>query len=174
MPPKKTNKDANDNKKSTAANQDQASNQVDNQASDVKLNVHTQFIKDLSFENPNAPQSLISGNKPKINLGINVEANALNDNNFEVAIKIKAEALNEDKNVFLLELEYAGLIELHCADASLKQQILMIHCPNLLFPFARAVVANTTRDAGFPPLMMSPVDFSALYANQMQQQAQSN
>jgi preprotein translocase subunit SecB len=137
-----------------------------------QLNVLAQYTKDLSFENPNAPASLApQGQPPQINIQINVTANNLAENEFEVTLSIEGKAENAGKTVFSFELAYAGVFRIVNAPREFLSQLVMIECPRLLFPFAREIVATSVRDGGFPPLMLDPVDFVGLYHQNMQRQA---
>jgi preprotein translocase subunit SecB len=133
------------------------------------LTVHGQYIKDLSFENPRAPQSLIEQKQPQLNLNVNVSTRQFEAKTFEVALTIEASAQTPEKEpLFVLELVYAGTVTLGDVPQEAVGPLLLIETPRLLFPFARAVVANATREAGFPPLNIAPVDFAALYRQQLE------
>ena len=133
------------------------------------LTLHGQYIKDLSFENPRAPQSLIEQKQPQLTLNVNVATRQFEAKTFEVTLTIEASAVTPEKEpLFVLELVYAGTVTL---GGEVPQDaygpLLLIETPRLLFPFARAIVANATREAGFPPLNIAPVDFVALYRQQL-------
>ncbi|MDE2182565.1 MAG: protein-export chaperone SecB [Alphaproteobacteria bacterium] len=136
-----------------------------------RVQVIGQYIKDLSFENPSAPGNLTA--RPQIELGVDLQARQLEREHYEVELKLRISAQSEDnKPVFLLELLYAGLFQLHAIPEEVRQQVLLIEAPHILFPFARRIVADIVRDGGMPPLMIEPIDFAALYrakAMQMQQ-----
>ena len=134
------------------------------------ITINAQFIKDLSFEAPAAPGifSLMQESPPDINVNINVSANPLQDKVFEVIIEFQAECKVKEQVAFILELEYAGVFTLNVPDEHL-QPILLIECPRLLFPFARNILADVSRDGGFPPLMLGPVDFAAMFQAQLQE-----
>ena len=137
----------------------------------MPLTVHGQYIKDLSFENPRAPQSLIEQKQPQLNLNVSVATRQFDPKTFEVALSIEASAQTPEKEpLFMLELIYAGTVSIGEVPQEAFGPLLFIETPRLLFPFARAVVANATREAGFPPLNIAPVDFVALYRNQLAQQ----
>ncbi len=126
--------------------------------------VNAQYIKDFSFENPNAPQSLIPGTKaPDVDVNLNVEARKIQDKTFEVLLAVRAEAKTGEAVNFIVELSYAGIFTLNEIPEEHVQPILMIEGPRLLFPFARELVANITRSGGFPPLLINPIDFAAMY-----------
>ncbi len=137
------------------------------------IQINSQYVKDLSFEVPNAPGIFLTqANKPNINLSIDIDATRLSVNAFEVILKIKADARGEDgKVIFICELSYAGVftIDEKIQDQREIEQLLLIYCPNILFPFARKIIANCTIDGGFPPLMLEPIDFAALYKKRSQQ-----
>ena len=140
------------------------------------LNVLAQYVKDLSFENPNAPQSLATdGKAPSIQININVNARTLSESNYEVELALEAKAAAEDKVVFNIELTYAGIFRVENVPKDSLQPIMLIECPRILFPFARQIVASASRDGGFPPLMVDPIDFAALYRQRIAEpQGQAN
>jgi preprotein translocase subunit SecB len=132
------------------------------------LTIHGQYIKDLSFENPRAPQSLIEQKQPQLNLNVNVATRQFDPKTFEVTLTIEASAQTQEKEpLFVLELVYGGTVSLGEVPQEAFGPLLLIETPRLLFPFARAIVANATREAGFPPLNIAPVDFVALYRQQL-------
>lgn len=123
-----------------------------------------QYIKDLSFENPHAPHSLtVTQAKPAIDVNIDLRGEKLQDNYFEITLHIAAKATVENGTLFLIELDYAGIFELLNIPEDKTEPLLWIDAPFVLFPFARRVIADITRDGGFPPLMLEPIDFHALY-----------
>jgi preprotein translocase subunit SecB len=128
-----------------------------------KLNVLAQYIKDLSFENPNAPQSLAPGQQPSINIQINVNAKPVGETDIEVEIKLDGKADSAGNVLFAFELVYAGVFRIQNVPQENVHPIVMIECPRLLFPFAREIVAAAVRNGGFPPLLLDPVDFVGLY-----------
>jgi preprotein translocase subunit SecB len=139
-----------------------------------QLAIAAQYVKDLSFENPGAPQTLLpSTQAPQIEVGVDVQARQLAEDRFEVDLKINANAKRGDQTLFLVELHYAGLFQLKNIPRDSLQAVCLIECPRILFPFARRVVADATRDGGFPPLMLDPIDFVELYRRQAQAAAQA-
>jgi preprotein translocase subunit SecB len=135
------------------------------------LNVIGQYVKDLSFENPNAPASLTTQAKnPSIQININVNARNLAESNYEVDLSLEAKAIEGEKVIFNVELTYSGLFSIQNVPQDSLQPVVLIECPRLLFPFARQIVANAARDGGFPPLMIDPIDFAALYRQRMAEQ----
>jgi preprotein translocase subunit SecB len=128
-----------------------------------------QYVKDLSFENPNAPASLQMQGQPKIEINVNVNARAGAQSTYEVELKIEATARgDEDRLAFQVELLYAGLFRLTGAPPEAIEPFLIVEAPRILFPFARRVVADAVRDGGFPPLMLDPIDFGGLYLQQLE------
>ncbi|MBI3516609.1 MAG: protein-export chaperone SecB [Proteobacteria bacterium] len=131
------------------------------------ISVNTQYVKDLSFENPNAPQSLVpQSSQPNIDVNVNVQARGLGPNVYEVVLSITCTAKHETMTAFIVEVAYAGVFTLTGVPAQDVHPILLIECPRLLFPFARALVANATREGGFLPLLIQPIDFLDLYRRQ--------
>jgi len=132
------------------------------------LNVLTQYVKDLSFENPEAPVSLTTRAQPGINININVNAKPLpasvaGADDFEVELKLDARAAEGERTLFAIELVYAGVFRLTNVGQDQTAPVVMIECPRMLFPFARQIIAEATRNGGFPPLLVDPVDFAMLY-----------
>ncbi|MDQ0313723.1 protein-export chaperone SecB [Amorphus orientalis] len=128
------------------------------------IRVLAQYAKDLSFENPQAPASLQQQSQsPKINIDVNVTARGLSETDFEVTLKLQAQAGEGDSALFHVELDYAGIFRLQNMPKEHIHPFLLIEAPRMLFPFARQIVAEATRNGGFPPLMIDPVDFAALY-----------
>ncbi|AQZ50199.1 MULTISPECIES: protein-export chaperone SecB [Martelella] len=132
------------------------------------LSILTQYIKDLSFENPGAPASLQKRDaQPAINISVNVNANPLGDDNYDVLLSLKAEAKSNDKPMFLCELVYGGVFRVAGFPKEHVLPMLFIECPRLLFPFARQIVADATRNGGFPPLLVDPIDFAQMFQKRM-------
>jgi preprotein translocase subunit SecB len=143
-------------------------------ASSPQLNVLVQYTKDLSFENPNAPASLGQQTQPpSINIQINVSANNIAENDFEVILAVEGKAENAGKVMFSFDLAYAGVFRIQNVPKENMHPLIMIECPRLLFPFAREIIATAVRDGGFPPLMLDPVDFVGLYRQNLERQAAS-
>ena len=141
------------------------------EAPQPQLNVLVQYTKDLSFENPNAPRSLGPQEKqPAINIQINVGANAVADQDYEVTLSIEGKAEIGEMVMFNFELAYAGVFRIQNVPAENLHPVVMIECPRLLFPFAREIIATAVRDGGFPPLLLDPVDFVGLYRQNLANQ----
>jgi preprotein translocase subunit SecB len=138
------------------------------------LIVNAQYLRDLSFENPRAPDSLLSqSGPPEVTIEIDVKARQLNEELFEVVLNIQLEARSNNEVAFLVELDYGGVVTIRNAPADLKAALILIETPRLLFPFARAIIADATRDGGFPPLMINPVDFAELQRRTAQRAAEA-
>jgi preprotein translocase subunit SecB len=136
------------------------------------LGVLAQYIKDLSFENPGAPQSLRNrSTPPAINITINVTTGQMVNNEVEVELKIDARATASDAVLFAIELTYGGMFRLTNIPQEAIQPLLMIECPRLLFPFARQIISDASRNGGFPPLLIDPVDFVSLYRQRLTEMA---
>jgi preprotein translocase subunit SecB len=138
------------------------------QGSAAQIQVLAQYVKDLSFENPAAPMSL-QGQKPALEVGVDVQARGLGVDQYEVMIRVRADAKSANQTVFVCEVTYAGVFMLKNITPENIQPVLLIECPRQLFPFARRVVADLTRDGGFPPLLLDPIDFMTLYRAQLAQ-----
>jgi preprotein translocase subunit SecB len=150
--------------------------QPDPQAAPPQLNVLAQYVKDFSFENPNAPRSLQPSNQqPQINIQINVNASpmqgAQGQSDFEIELKIEGKAEIGNALLFAFDLVYGGVFRIQNVPQDSIHPVLMIECPRLLFPFAREIIASVVRNGGFPPLYIDPVDFVGLYRQKMAEQA---
>ncbi len=139
------------------------------------LNALVQYLKDFSFENPNAPNSLGPQEKaPNISIQVNVNAKQLAATDFEVSLSLEAQAGEGTAVLFKLDLDYGGVFRLLNIPQEQIHPIVMIECPRLLFPFVRQIVADATRDGGFPPLYIDPIDFVALYQQKAAEAANQN
>ena len=139
---------------------------------DRQLIVHAQYIKDFSFENPNAPKVLTENlGQPDVEINVSVAAKLIADNQYEVLLNLGAKAVAGETPMFLVDLTYAGLISPQGVTEDDINPLIMIEAPRLLFPFARALISDATRDGGFMPLNIQPVDFVAVYQHNLSQQA---
>jgi preprotein translocase subunit SecB len=154
----------------------EATNGAAQQAAGPSLTALVQYVKDLSFENPNAPR--VFGNQqqnPQIQLQVNVGASQLSETDVESVLTLEGKAEIAGETLFMFELSYAGVFRIVGVPGEHMAPVVMIECPRLLFPFARAIVADAVRNGGFPPLYIDPVDFAALYQQrigELQGQAQ--
>ena len=136
-----------------------------------QLMVLAQYTKDLSFENPNAPGSLQQTTQPQIGISVNVVTTPLSDTDIEVTLRLEGKAEAAGSVMFNIELQYAGVFRIQNVPPEQVQPLVLIECPRLLFPFAREIIATSVRNGGFPPLMLDPIDFVALYQQRLAQQA---
>jgi preprotein translocase subunit SecB len=126
-----------------------------------QLIINAQYIKDLSFENPRAPASLRQQNvPPAVEINVDVKAQGVAPETYEVILSINASAKVQDEALFVVELSYGALITVRNVPQEMLSAIVLVETPRLLFPFARNIVADTTRNGGFPPLLINPIDFS--------------
>ena len=143
-------------------------NAPEDAAGPASVNCLGQYVKDLSFENPNAvTASLDEGGAPDVSMNINVAVSRMNETVHEVTLSISGKAVRDDKHLFMVEMEYGGLFALENIPADHVEAVLFVHCTTLLFPFARQIVAEVTRNGGYPPLLLNAVDFGQLYQQQL-------
>jgi preprotein translocase subunit SecB len=143
----------------------------ENETQSPSLTILAQYTKDLSFENPGAPHSLQARDKaPAININVNVNANPLSETDFDVVLTLNAEAKDGDKVVFAAELVYGGVFRITGFPQEHMLPVLFIECPRLLFPFARQIISDVTRNGGFPPLMIDPIDFGQMFAQRVSEE----
>lgn len=136
----------------------------------VQVKVVAQYIKDLSFENPNIEKLLKEpGDQPNLQLQINVSAKSVGPQLYESAIDFNAQATNKLGEIYQLELVYAGLFRIENIPEPALEPFLLVNCPSLLFPFVRRIAADLTREGGFPPLLLDPFDFAALFVRRQQE-----
>ena len=132
----------------------------------------TQYVKDLSFENPNAPAVYQWQDAPQVDVQFNIAADSVGDNLYEVSLKIDVTSKTDAGTSFVIDLKYAGLFGVRNVPDDQLQPFFLAEAPRILFPFARRVVADAVRDGGFPPLLLEPIDFHGLFAQQVQAQAE--
>ena len=138
------------------------------------LKLLTQYLKDLSFENPGAPQvHILRGEMPRAQLNLDVRARTIAPMQYEVSLVLGISATREQETVYIVELEYAGLFDVTGIPEEHVTPLLMIEAPRILFPFAREVLAKATRDGGYPPVLLNPIDFLAVFREQMKRQAEA-
>ena len=130
------------------------------------VRILAQFIRDLSFENPRAPESLRAAGaaQPQIDLGVEMNARGRDDGLYEVDLKLSAQAGRDDGALFVIELLYGGLFQISGVEGEDVEPVLLIECPRFLFPFARRIIADLSSEGGFPPFLLDPIDFGAVYA----------
>src|SRR5215470_1380379 len=138
------------------------------QPAQAQFRVLAQYTKDFSFENPNAPQSVSQQpQQPSINIQINVNPKQLSDTSFEVELKLEGKAEVSGSMLFAFDLVYAGVFHLQGIPQESVGPLIMIECPRMLFPFAREIIASAIVGGGFPPLLLDPIDFVALYQQKL-------
>ena len=139
------------------------------EAPEPGIRILAQFIRDLSFENPRAPESLRAQNvaQPQIEMGVEMNARGRDDGLFEVDLKLSARATRSDGPLFIVELLYGGVFQIGGVPNEEMEPVLLIECPRYLFPFARQVIGDAVRAAGFPQLLLEPVDFNGIYLQQL-------
>lgn len=140
----------------------------------ASLNVLAQYMKDFSFESPNSPKILAAApvpGGPQINVQVNVNARQIEAQNFEIELSIEVKAMMGQDVMFLAEVLYAGIFRISGFSDEQLRAVVLIEGPRLLFPFARQIVADATRNGGFPPLLIDPIDFVALYQRRLQEDA---
>jgi len=138
-----------------------------------QVRVLAQYVKDLSFENPSVDRMLAGPNEaPKLQVEVNVAARPLTGqvNHYESAIELRAVAANSEVTIYEMEILYAGMFRIENLPPQALEPVLLINCPMLLFPFIRRLAADLTREAGFPPLLLDPIDFASLYVERQRQQ----
>jgi preprotein translocase subunit SecB len=152
-----------------ATGQGEAPKQAAQAKAPPAMKILGQYLKDLSFENPNSPQSLSQQGQPEINIQVNVNAKPVGQTQteFEVELHLEAKASNQGKAVFAAELLYAGVFRLENIPQEALHPIVLVECPRMLFPFARQILADATRNGGFPPLMLDPIDFASMYQRRL-------
>jgi preprotein translocase subunit SecB len=139
-----------------------------------QLNVLGQYVKDFSFENPNAPRSLApTQEQPQLNIQINIGVQAVAAADYEVTLKLEGKAESKGSVLFAFDLTFCGVFRIQNIPQEHMQPMLMIECPRLLFPFAREIVATAVRNGGYAPLLLDPIDFVTLYHQRLQQQQQA-
>ncbi|MGC6516952.1 MAG: protein-export chaperone SecB [Candidatus Puniceispirillaceae bacterium] len=139
----------------------------------LQVMIHSQYVKDLSFENPNAVSAHLEPvQQPQVEIGVNVNADKVSETQYEVRLNLTAKAITDDKPLFLVDLTYAAIVSVPEATPDEINPLVMIEGPRLIFPFARSIISNMTRDGGFMPLNLQPVDFVAVYRHSLEQQRQ--
>lgn len=182
MPPKKDSKDTKA-KKETKAKESKEETKATKEADKIEapaagaaenkqknISIKAQYVKDLSFESPKGPLNLAaSKERPKIDISVDINAKPIQNELFEVNLIINSTAKHGEETAFICELTYSGIFSLTGITDAEKEPALLIFCPSLLFPFARRIIADSTRDGGFVPLMLDPIDFGRLYAQRKAQ-----
>ena len=143
--------------------------QIPEQAQQAVFTIEKIYVRDLSIEVPNAPQVFLERDTPKVDIQLATRASALNDGHYEVVLTVTSTATLGDKTVFLVEAHQAGIFQIRNLPQESIEPVLGVTCPNILFPYARETVSDAISRAGFPPFLLAPVNFEALYQQRMQQ-----
>jgi len=143
------------------------------EAAAPRLQIITQYTRDLSFENIAVQKGLASDGKPDVRVAVNIDAQKRGEDRYEVALKVKVDSKIAEAPVFILELDYAGLFTIQNVPEQQLHPVLMIECPRLIFPFVRRIVGDVTRDGGYPPLNLEMIDFVALYRAELTRRQQA-
>ncbi|WP_375661969.1 MULTISPECIES: protein-export chaperone SecB [unclassified Bartonella] len=152
-----------------------AEDEMNNSGGEPVFAVLTQYLKDLSFENPGAPRSLRTREKsPQIDININVNANPIGDDNYDVVLSLSVKANDNTETLFHVELIYGGVFHLENIPQEHVMPLVFIECPRLLFPFARQIISDATQNGGFPPLWIDPIDFAALFQKRLAEEQKDN
>ncbi len=144
------------------------------QPQDVPVfNIEKIYVKDLSVEVPNAPAIFLERDQPQMEMQINAQSDKIEDGIYQCVLSITITAKIKDKIAFLVELQQAGIFRIQHIPAEAMEPALAVGCPNIIFPYAREAISDAVLKAGFPPLLLQPVNFEVLYMQQQQQQAQA-
>ena len=143
------------------------------EAQSIAMKMVNQYVRDMSFENVAAQKNLGGELKPEVNVQVNLDASKKSENGYEVILKLNVDAKSEEQQVFLLEIDYAGLFAIENCPPEQLHPFLMIECPRMMFPFVRQIARNVTADGGFPPLNIDNIDFMQLYRTELMRRAQA-
>lgn len=135
------------------------------------LVIHGQYIKDLSFENPAAPASFNIQKEPEFSVSVDVEVKTASDSVYEVTLRTRVKSTADSEALFLVELEYAGMFGISAENDAILEQMLLVECPTILFPFVRRIVSDVVRDGGYHPLSLHPINFMDLYLQKINHDA---
>ncbi|EJF97296.1 protein-export chaperone SecB [Bartonella taylorii] len=152
-----------------------AESEIKNSGGEPIFAVLTQYLKDFSFENPNAPRSLHPRDKaPQIDININVNADPIGDDNYDVVLSLSVKANDDTEILFHVEMIYGGVFHIQNIPQEHIMPLVFIECPRLLFPFARQIISDATQNGGFPPLWIDPIDFAALFQKRIAEEQKNN
>ena len=135
--------------------------------------VLAQYLKDLSFESPRAPDIFQTLQSPQMDVNVDVNARTIGPDQYEVELSVSAKASHNNESVFIVEASYAGAFEIKNLPREQLEAVMLVECPRLLFPFMRQIISDATRNGNFPPLMLEPIDFMAIYIANKQRQQQA-
>ncbi|CBI75795.1 protein-export protein SecB [Bartonella clarridgeiae 73] len=152
-----------------------AEGEMHNNSGEPVFAVLTQYLKDFSFENPNAPRSLRPREKaPQIDVNINVNANPIGDDNYDVILSLSVKTKDDTEMLFHVELIYGGIFHIKNIPQEHVMPLVFIECPRLLFPFARQIISDATQNGGFPPLWIDPIDFATMFQKRVAEEQKNN
>jgi preprotein translocase subunit SecB len=151
-----------------AENEPNGAAQPQPQMLNPQVNLLAQYMRDLSFENVAAQKGGAQDGRPDIKVGVNLDAQPRGDNRYEVMMKLSAKATSGEATTFAVELDYAGVFQVTGVPETHLRPFLLIECPRILFPFARRIMADVTRDGGYPPLMLDLIDFAQIYKQELE------
>lgn len=151
-----------------------AENQAGEQQAQPQFALQRIYVKDISFESPNAPEIFQGEWKPQVNLDLNTNSNKISDNNYEVVVSLTVTAKVGDKTAFIVEIQQAGIFHIVGIEGDQLGQTLGAFCPNILFPYAREAVDNLISRGSFPALMLAPVNFDAIYAEALRRKKEES
>lgn len=140
------------------------------QANQPVFTIEKIYVKDLSLEVPNAPAVFLERDTPRVDIQLSTEAKPIDDGHYNVVLSVTTTATLKDKTVFLVEAHQAGIFQVRNIPSDSIELVLSVTCPNILFPYARETVSEAITRAGFPPFLLAPVNFEALYQQRLQQQ----
>lgn len=148
------------------------------QAGQMPINIHAQYIRDLSFENPLAPNSLRQDLQPDMDVNIGMDAREIEDEKiddlYEVILNVRATAKNGDQTIFIAEVQYGVTVSLHGVPEDQHHPLLLIEIPRLAFPYVRQILTDVTSQSGFPPLMLAPFDFHSMYLERFKDELEAS
>ncbi|MCZ2203431.1 protein-export chaperone SecB [Bartonella sp. A05] len=151
-----------------------AEGEINNNGKEPVFAVLTQYLKDFSFENPNAPNSLRPREKaPQIDINVDINANPVGDDNYDVMLSLSVKANDDTGVLFHVELVYGGIFHIENIPQEHVMPLVFIECPRLLFPFARQIISDATQNGGFPPLWLHPIDFAAMFQKRLSEETKN-
>lgn len=150
-----------------------ANGQAEAQPGQAQLNLQRIYIKDVSFEAPGAPQIFLQQGQPNVELNLSQRVSPLGNDAYEVVLSVTATCKVEDKTAYLAEVHQAGIFGLTGFDTQGREAVLATYCPNVLFPYARQIVSDLVQSGGFPPFFLQPINFDALYAEQLRRRSEA-
>lgn len=144
--------------------------EIEKTEAEFQARILSQYVRDLSFESPSVDRALDGpGENPNLELEVNVNARSVKNNLYQSEIEFKAKATDDGGTIYLMECTYGGVFQIESMPREALEPFLLVNCPSMLFPFLRRIIADLTREGGFPPLFLDPIDFAALFVNRKEQ-----